>query len=373
MNNLNIYKVSGLVGVGYTGRVNYWSAGTTDLANTRAMNYVLSEINLLNTELTVTEDKSARVELMNQMDLYTVVLEGLFIAKDSQVYDVQTIGNVISSMVATNTFDSTTDNLTTRANNLDAIITQFVNKLNNIPDNLQTDADFDIWFAEYITAENYNDTPEDVLQNYAEVAKVSGAVDAVVDKTIEAAPAFLYLFMTDKQLNACNDTIKMRYNQEVKNWQWETKILRGAINDIALLNHYRNGCIIHYGKTPEKVIDELFALNEKQGGGKVGDPITAIISAVVAVIGLLVSLVYLILDVYKVSYEADDDYEEGVPDQSADGWNFGDALKAKANGEKLTGDKEVKDENKTTNAGVSGSNTLVYIGIAAIALLAFLN
>ena len=240
MNNLNIYKVSGLIKVGYTGRVNYWLAGTNDLANTRAMNYVLSELNLLNAELNVTEDKSAQIELMNQMDLYTVILEGLFVSKDSQVYEVQTIGNVISSMVAANTFNSTTDNLTTRANNLDAIITQFINKLNNIPDNLQTDADFDVWYAENITAENYNDTPEYVLHNYAKVAKVGNSVDDITTKTLEAAPAFLYLFMTDKQINACNDTIKKRYNQEIKNWQWEAKILRGAISDTTLLNYYRN-------------------------------------------------------------------------------------------------------------------------------------
>ena len=371
MNNLNIYKVSGLVKVGYTGRVNYWLAGTNDLANTRAMNYVLSELNLLNAELNVTEDKSAQIELMNQMDLYTVILEGLFISKDSQVYEVQTIGNVISSMVAANTFNSSTENLTTRANNLDAIITQFINKLNNIPDNLQTDADFDIWYSENITAENYNDTPEYVLQNYAKVTKVGASVDDVTTKTLEAAPAFLYLFMTDKQINACNDTIKKRYNQEIKNWQWEAKILRGAISDTTLLNYYRNGCILHYGKTPEKVIDELFDLNEKQGGGKVGDPVTiaAVISAVVAIVGLLISLVYLIMDIYKVSYEADDDYKEGVPDQEADGWNFGDALDAKAKGESLTGDQD----KKTTKAGLSGGNTLMYLGIAAVALLAFLN
>lgn len=372
MNNLNIYKVSGLVKVGYTGRVNYWLAGTNDLANTRAMNYVLSELNLLNAELNVTEDKSAQIELMNQMDLYTVILEGLFISTDSQVYEVQTIGNVISSMVAANTFNSSTENLTTRANNLDAIITQFINKLNNIPDNLQTDADFDIWYSENITAENYNDTPEYVLQNYAKVTKVGASVDDVTTKTLEAAPAFLYLFMTDKQINACNDTIKKRYNQEIKNWQWEAKILRGAISDTTLLNYYRNGCILHYGKTPEKVIDELFDLNEKQGGGKVGgDPvtITAVISAVVAIVGLLISLVYLIMDIYKVSYEADDDYKEGVPDQEADGWNLGDALDAKAKGESLTGDQD----KKTTKAGLSGGNTLMYLGIAAVALLAFLN
>lgn len=371
MNNLNIYKVSGLVKVGYTGRVNYWLAGTNDLANTRAMNYVLSELNLFNAELNVTEDKSAQIELMNQMDLYTVILEGLFISKDSQVYEVQTIGNVISSMVAANTFNSTTENLTTRANNLDAIITQFINKLNNIPDNLQTDADFDIWYSENITAENYNDTPEYVLQNYAKVTKVGASVDDVTTKTLEAAPAFLYLFMTDKQINACNDTIKKRYNQEIKNWQWEAKILRGAISDTTLLNYYRNGCILHYGKTPEKVIDELFDLNEKQGGGKVGDPatITAIVSAVVAIVGLLISLYYLIMDIYKVSYEADDDYKEGVPDQEADGWNLGDALDAKAKGESLTGDQD----KKTTKAGLSGGNTLMYLGIAAVALLAFFN
>lgn len=371
MNNLNIYKVSGLVKVGYTGRVNYWTAGTTDMDNTIAMNYVLSELNLLNAELNVTEDKSAQIELMNQMDLYTVILEGLFIAKDSQVYEVQTIGNVISSMVATNTFDCATDNLTTRANNLDAIITQFVNKLNNIPDNLQTDADFDIWFAENITADNYNSVPEAVKENYAKVAKVGATVNDITTKTLEAAPAFLYLFMTDKQLSACNNTIKKRYNQEVKNWQWETKVLRGYMTDTALLNQYRCGIINHYGKTPEKVIAELFALNEKQGGGKVGEPMsaTAIITMVATILSILISLVYLILDVYKISYTADDDYKEGVPDQSADGWNYGDALNAKAKGESLTGDKK----KQTTKAGVSGNNTLLYLGVAAVAVLAFLN
>ena len=126
---------------------------------------------------------------------------------------------------------------------------------------------------------------------------------------------------------------------------------------------------MHYGKSPEKVIDELFALNEKQGGGKVGEAVVAIITAVVAVIGLLISLTYLIIDIYKVSYEADDDYKEGVPDQEADGWNFGDALDAKAKGESLTGDQD----KKTTKAGLSGGNTLMYLGIAAVALLAFLN
>lgn len=371
MNNLNIYKVSGLVKVGYTGRVNYWTAGTTDMDNSIAMNYVLSELNLLNAELNVTEDKSAQIELMNQMDLYTVILEGLFIAKSSQVYEVQTIGNVISSMVATNTFNCATGDLTTRANNLDAIITQFVNKLNNIPDNLQTDADFDIWFAENITADNYNSVPEAVKENYAKVAKVGATVNDITNKTIEAAPAFLYLFMTDKQLSACNNTIKKRYNQEVKNWQWETKVLRGYVNDTTLLNQYRSGIIMHYGKTPEKVIDELFALNEKQGGGKVGEPMSAIaiITMVATILSILISLVYLILDVYKISYTADDDYKEGVPDQNADGWSYGDALSAKAKGESLTGDKK----KQTTKAGVSGSNTLLYLGIAAVAVLAFLN
>lgn len=366
MNNLNIYKVSGVAKVGYTDKVEYWLAGTNDLANTRAMNYVLSELNLANTTLSVTDDTAERVELMNQIDLFTIILEGLLAAQQSDVYSVETIGLIISNMVANEAFNSITDELVTRTNNLDALIVDFDNALKNIPENITTDADFDAWWTENILAENYNDTPEYILQNYAEVAKIGASVDDVTTKTIEAAPAFLYLFMTNKQINACNDTIKKRYNQEVKNWQWESKILRGAISDTTLLNYYRNGCILHYGKTPEKVIDELFALNEKQGGGKVGvDPasITAIISAVVAVVGLLISLVYFIMDVYKISYTADEDYKEGVPDQSADGWNLGDAVALKNAGGNLTGEEPKQDKK---------DNTLIYAGIAALALLLLL-
>lgn len=365
MNNLNIYKVSGVAKVGYTGKVEYWLAGTNDLANTRAVNYVLSELNLANTTLSVTDDTAERVKLMNQIDLFTIILQGLFAVQQSDVYSVETIGLIISNMVANEAFNSITDELVTRTNNLDALIVAFDNALKNIPENITTDAEFDAWWTETIIVNNYNDTPEYVLENYAEAAKIGASADDITTKTIEAAPAFLYLFMTNKQINACNDTIKKRYNQEVKNWQWESKILRGAISDTTLLNYYRNGCILHYGKTPEKVIDELFALNEKQGGGKVGEPvsITAIISAVVAVVGLLISLVYFIMDVYKISYTADEDYKEGVPDQSADGWDLGDAVAVQNAGGNLTG--EEPQQNKK-------DNTLIYAGIAALAILLLL-
>lgn len=370
MNNLNIYKVSGVAKIGYTDKVEYWLAGTNDLANTRAMNYVLSELNLANTTLSVTDNTAERVELMNQIDLFTIILEGLFAAQQSDVYSVETIGLIISNMVANGAFNSITDELVTRTNNLDALIVEFDNKLKNIPENISTDADFDIWFSENIISEDFNDTPQYVLNNYN--GKIGAQSSTLSQKTVDAAPAFLYMFMSENQINACNDLIVKRYNQEIKNWQWETKIVRGAYDEKTILNLYRNGIILHYGMTPEQKIDELFELNEQNGGGKVGW--VAIVSAVVAIVGLLISLVYFIVDMYQISYEADDDYKEGVPDQSADGWNLGDALKAKEKGESLTGDKEDKNKDKkTTNAGVSGGNTLLYLGIAAVALLAFLN
>ena len=367
MNSLNIYKVSGCAKVGYTDKVKYWLAGTNDLANTRAVNYVLSELNLANCTLSVTTEPEERTELMNQIDLFTIILEGLFATQKSDVYSVETIGLIISNMVVNNAFNSTTDDLSTRTNNLDALIVDFDNTLKNIPENITTDADFDIWWSEVIMANDYNDTPQNVLinyeQNYYKVGASDDEIESISQKTAEAGPAFLYMFMTPELINACNSIIKKRYNQEIKNWQWETKILRGAIDEQTLYNQYKAGCTIHYGMTPEKKIKQLFEYNAENGGGKVGEAVAAIISAVVAVVAVCISLVYLIMDIYKISYEVDDDYKEGVPDQSGDGWNFGEALEKKNNKSESASESDSK-KNKGSN------NILIYAGLAVLALLA---
>ena len=357
--NLNIYKVSGVAKVGYNDRVKYWLAGTNDLANTRAVNYVLSELNLCNTTLSYTEDKEERVDLMNLIDLYTIVLEGLFAVQQSEVYSIETIGQVISNMVVNDLYNSTSDDITVRTNNLDALITKFENLLVNIPENIETDADFDLWWDNVIVDNNYNDTPQNVLKNYENIAKVGSDDEEVTlaQKTSDAGPTFLYLFMTDEQLARCNKKIKKRYNIEVQKWKWETKICRGAYEAQAIYNMYKNGCTLYYGMTPEKKIQELIEYNNNKKRNKVGEPATAIISAVVALVGLIISLIYFVLDIYKITYEYDEDYEDGVPDQSADGWDFGDALNSDGN---LTGN------NSTTT---KSSNTMLYIGIAVAAFL----
>ena len=71
------------------------------------------------------------------------------------------------------------------------------------------------------------------------------------------------------------------------------------------------------------------------------------------------------MDIYKITYEADDDYKEGVPDQSADGWDFGDALAAKESGDKLTVEKDAIEKKN------SKSNLLLIAGVAALAWFAF--
>lgn len=361
MNNLNIYKVSGVAKVGYTGKVEYWLAGTNDLANTRAMNYVLSELNLANTTLSVTDDTAERVELMNQIDLFTIILEGLFAAQQSEVYSVETIGLIISNMVANEAFNSITDELVTRTNNLDALIVDFDNALKNIPENITTDAEFDAWWAETIIVNNYNDTAESVLKRYEESVKIGASNVTLSQKTSDAGPAFLYLFMTQQQINLCNDKIKKRYNQEIKNWQWELKACGGAMTETALYNQYKNGCTIYYGMKPEDKIQQLFDYNAQNGGEKIGW--VQIVGAVVAIVGLLISLVKFSIEMYQITYEADEDYKEGVPDQSADGWNLGDAVSVKNAGGNLTGEEPKQDKK---------DNTLIYAGIAALALLLLL-
>ena len=370
MNNLNIYKVSGIAKVGYTDKVYYWLAGTNDLENTRAMNYVLSVLNLANTKLSVVTDTNTRIELMNRIDLYTLILDGLLMAKQSDIITVQSVGNVISNMIVDNMFNSITDNLTTRTNNLDALIVEFNNRINNISDNLDTNIEFDEWFKLNIIDEDYNDTPQDVIDNYISVMDKVGSSsgETLAQKLSDSGPCYLYMFMTDKQINVCNSIIQRRYNQELKNWSWYTRICRQAYSKETIRNLYENGCTLHYNMTPEDKIDELFAYNEQNGGVKIGNPlvITAIISAVVSIVGLLISVYYLVKDVYKLTYEEDDDYKSGVPDQSADGWDFGEAVDAAKAGQSLT-DPDVSDKGK------GKSNTLLLIGVAALGLLMLIN
>lgn len=371
MRELNIYKVSGVAKIGYTEKVYYWLAGTNDLANTRAMNYVLSELNLANTKLSVVRDTDKKVELMNLIDLYTLILEGMFMAQESEVISIENVGNVLSNMVLNDAFNSITDDITVRTNNLDALIVDFENRINNIPVNIETDVEFDAWFKSIIIDENYNDTPQNVLRDYQpEVDKVGASyTQTLAQKLSDSGPAYLYMFMTDKQINACNDIIKRRYNQEIKNWKWYTRISRGAYSEETILNLFDNGCTLEYQMTPEDKIQELFDYNEKNGGGKVGalatGTIIAIIMAVVACLSLLLSAAQFAIQVYKLTYEMDDDYKNGVPDQSADGWDYGDAVAYAAAGGSLTKTDEELEAEK------SKSNTLIYLGLAALALVAF--
>lgn len=366
MNNLNIYKVSGVAKVGYNDRVRIWLAGTNDLENTRAVNYVLSELNLLNTKQAYTRDTAKRIEYMNQIDVYTLLLESLFVAKESEAISVESVGKVISNMVLNNMFDSVTDDIVIRTNNLDALIVDFQNRINSVPVNLETDPEFDAWYKMMIVDENYNNTSEGVINNYNSYLEKVGASDTsqtIAQKTSDAGPCFLYMFMTDKQIGACNDIIQKRYNQELQNWEWETRICRGAYTTETIRNLYETGCTLHYNMTPEDKIAELFEYNEANGGVKIGTPLWFyIISAVVAVIGVLISLYDVIKDIYKLTYEADDDYKTGVPDQDADGWNMGDAVKNAKDGGSLTDPDPTKDS-------TSKSNALLLIGVAALGIL----
>lgn len=373
MNNLNIYKVSGVAKVGYNDRVRLWLAGTNDLENTRAMNYVLSELNLLNTKQAYIKDTAKRIEYMDQIDVYTLLLEGLLIARDSEAVSVESVGKVISNMVLNNMFDSVTDDIVVRTNNLDALIVDFKNRLNSVPVNIETDPEFDAWYRKMIVDENYNNTSESVINNYNSYLEKVGASEVsqtIAQKTSDAGPCFLYMFMTDQQIGACNDIIQKRYNQEIKNWKWETRICRGAYTAETIRNLYETGCTLHYNMTPEDKIAELFEYNEANGGVKIGDPlvITAIISAVVAIVGLLVQLYYVVKDVYKLTYEEDDDYKTGVPDQDADGWTMGDAVKNAEEGGSLTEPDPTEDSKSK-----SKSNALLWIGVAALGILMLIN
>ncbi|MEE1174171.1 MAG: hypothetical protein U0K53_01680 [Paludibacteraceae bacterium] len=363
--NLNIYKISGVGQSGITDKARVWLANTNDLENTIAMNSMLASLNCLVSELEITDYEPKQLELMNQIDIHTVVLDALILSRDNKLYSIDLLRDIISNMILTDSFVCESTDIEKRNANLDALLVKFSDMLNSGITNYQTDAIFNNWFDTEIIAKNYNDVPQNVVKRYNQILTNEAVGDTepqkMTDKLSASGPNFLYLFFTDDQKQRCNKLILARLEQEYKNIDWIVKNCRGFYDKDAVIKWLRNGIIKHYGMTPEQKIEQLIEYNDTNKANKIGDPVTAIISAVAALIGLLISLYYMIIDIYQVTYEVTPDYEYGTPDQEADGWEAGDAF----NNSSILGN--------STNNSISNSNTMIYLGIGAAALLLLSN
>lgn len=313
---LNVYKCSGVVGrvdEVEGSRYQYYTGSTNEATNTVAFNYLLGKINNLIVKYPY-YPVSEQAALLNEIDIIAVSLEGLALLRDyPNRYDISLVGSTISSMIAAGKFYATFIDDERRGANLDALIADFTDQLvNGQP--IGQSPEFTAWWVEYIEPYNYNSVTDAQLNRYNELIadkeKVSGDDDR---KTLgqymtDSGPGFLYMFIPDSEIKKYNVAIRLKRQIEInKSYNYLRQTTYSMYNDATILEQLETGIWLEYKMSPQDKLQELL-----DNGGKVGE-LVAVLTAISLIIGILGALFALIMEIFKVTYEVPDGYEEGVP------------------------------------------------------------
>lgn len=326
---LNVYKVSGLPKIGSVegSKYQYWNGGTLDATNTRAFNWLLSDVNYKLTEIAIGSGDIA--EHYNTIDLDIICLEALEKHKDNaELYPIDFLGAVIAQMVDDGCFlnDSTDENV--RSENLDNLINLFGSKLtDSLNGNFSNN--FLEWWNLDIIPNNYNGMTSAQIDRYKQwfednnekVGADGGAslnselpkrsdYTSMSDWLIDCGPCFAYMFIEDADAKKYNKTIRYKRLKEYDyNFKNITNNVGGMFTEEQILIFFKTGIMRKTGQTIEASLQDLY-----DNGGKIGSW-TAVVTAILAIVSVLISLYYLIKDVYQLSYDYAADAEEYIPNE----------------------------------------------------------
>lgn len=317
MSSLNIYRLSGLEDE-VAERAQFWTAGSNTLTNTRAANYILSEINLLLAELQYSDVVTA--ELYNKIDLSVVCLAALRVA-NKEPEALRKAGYVIQSMINDNLFENTSVDEDDRCRNLDELETLFDTYYFNGAET--TNGAFVDWWEQNIINNNYNNAPgaAERFEQYQRENIGSPSLDPkdykdLADYVDNAGVYFLYYFMSADELKKSSLTVKRRYRKEEEVFRYVYTQCQDVYDEKTVYNMLYAGCAKHYDAKPEKILAKL------KGNEKVGD-IFSICAAIIAVVTTLSMLLSLIKDIFTFFVQTPDDPECGIPRD--EDWNISGA------------------------------------------------
>lgn len=333
MSRLNIYRLSGIHNVSGNNQnqqFNIWTADTDTLTNTRAANFVLARINVLLIKIQYTQPTA---EVYNELDLYAVILNGLSIShrEDDKL---RKCGYCIQAMINDGFFAEQATDEENRIRILDEAEAIFETYYAN--DVEVMNGEFVDWYEEKIIANNYNDVPAGATQRLRELERQKiGSLDPSGYKDLatyvaDAGIYFLYMFIGESDIKRYSAIIRKRYRKELDMFDVVCLNCDGVYDRDTVYDMLYAGCTAYYKMTPEQKIAQLRTLGKNYFGVGAVEAVVAIISAVVAILGFLLSAFQVIFE-FVVKYPQD--YEEGVPD--AEDWDLAGAKASGRTGNKL--------------------------------------
>lgn len=329
MSRLNIYRLSGLnvSGNSQDQQFNIWTADTDTLTNTRAANFVLARINALLAKIQYTQPTA---ETYNELDLYSVILNGLSISRRCND-KLRKCGYCLQAMINDGFFAEQATDEENRIRILDETEAIFETYMANNVEVMT--GEFIDWYEQKIIANNFNDAPQDATQRLRSFEREKvGSLDASQYKDLATYIAdngayFLYLFIGEKNIGRYSSIIRKRYRKEVEVFELICTNCAGVYDKETVYDMLYAGCCNIYQMTPEEKIEQLKKLGRNYGA--VGEPITisVVLGIVSAVLGILGTLLSILSQVFQFVVRTPDDADLGVP--TPEDWNIKDAKNRK--------------------------------------------
>lgn len=281
-NRLSIYACSGVGAADDT--YSYWTGGTLSQSNSQAVNNLLAKINLEYakiTNLALSDEEACRA--LDNIDLYSVCM---YYAREyaENSYELHHVGQVISELVASGTFESNLLTDEERGAHLDELY-DIVDKAMEGP--FREDAVFMNWWRENV--EDLNKVgltkEQQVTVSRSLMGDVIGATDygnADLNKYLnDAGEYFLYTYFTDAQLKSLPKAFQRKAAGQKRVYQY-CRALYVDMNgtESSMKQIIRSGIVSTLKAQPEELCKDIF--EKVKNGEGVGNP-----AAAVAMVGVL--------------------------------------------------------------------------------------
>lgn len=352
---LKIYACSG-IGAAQEAEEGYWLDNTRTESNTRAVNNLLSMINLRLAELNATTNQADRIAIYNDLDLQVVCLRLAQRYADNQE-QLDRAGRVLSYYVGNGAFNYSSTDDTERSEHLETVYNLVVGDTDGSVD-YPSNRDFLAWWeAEVSSLNKVGLTPaqQDALRSAT--SEGIGAVSGDISKYMsDCKTYFLYTYISDQDAASWPQIIQDRRKKQLEIKAYCAKVYRDISTVDAMERQIRISLLNTFGKQPEEVIAEIKAGKTKEGVGEaitmaVATVIAAAISAAVAIIAAILQCVATV-SVAKYATPSDPDF--GVPEpEDLDG----------------VGSSISRTINEVTRTITSGNNLIIVAGAVALFFL----
>jgi hypothetical protein len=261
-----------------------WNDNENMDSQKKAYTYLVSEWDKNWVLYAVAQSVKEQIEILNELQ-YIAVMIYLFKKYHTDNEMLERLGVAMAYLIGLGVFDSDEPNPENRdffsTENIETV-KQCIGQSDVLPWN---DVFMSNWEENVVEENTY---PRDHNGETMSIGSVNNATQAFYD----IGPAFLYQYISDADVRRMPSAVSRKRNTQAAMRGWYNAEASSAVSPATQNNRILSGCTVAWGGTPERVIADIQAGKISiNGTAQIGEPVTAVLAIVAAVIGIVNSLI----------------------------------------------------------------------------------